>query len=407
MIKSFVVTPNFLKILISNELLLKEFKEFYLTVKNKVFREILFLIDDEKENYREQYQIIAKEIAGKNNVLFYLIQDFLLKSKFEKIDLKSYSPTELDIDFFFDEAKDIQNPVEINIPYQSLPTTEEKLKNCIQKFTKYAEKIIIFDPYIAQHMTNFSAKGISEIRSSMSKIKKAKEYQNFEIKIMHKCNHKASIRKILELILINNKEKNLKIEILSPIQDKDQNIFHKILKEIQEYKKDIDMRLEENENDTTNNENNKENKKVFLLKEKENINDLFNSIYFQMFSKDNNEPFLERNISNKILKCFQNIKWNDYKINLKIVNEYGADDNNHQFYRKGILVNSKNNNKIVMCFGKGIDIYEDFPTKKEPKLRKSRGKDQFHLEIITDPVKKKQYTTPTRFNSFTQKTLNI
>ena len=66
MIKSFVVTPNFLKTLISNEILLKEFKNFYLRVSNKIFREILFLIDDEKENYREQYKLIAKDIAGKN-----------------------------------------------------------------------------------------------------------------------------------------------------------------------------------------------------------------------------------------------------------------------------------------------------------------------------------------------------
>ena len=92
--------------------------------------------------------------------------------------------------------------------------------------------------------------------------------------------------------------------------------------------------------------------------------------------------------------------------NVKIVNEYGTDDD-RQFYRKGILINSKNNNNIIICFGKGIDVYEDFINKKEPKLRNSRGKDQFHLEIITDPFKKKQYTTPARFNSFLQKSINI
>ena len=84
-----------------------------------------------------------------------LINDFLLKLNFEEVIIEDYFEF---TDIIFDSVKDIQKSVELKIPYLEFPTTEKKFERNIQSLSRFAKKITLFDPYIIEHLTNFSNK---------------------------------------------------------------------------------------------------------------------------------------------------------------------------------------------------------------------------------------------------------
>ena len=379
MIKSCLITSKFLNTICNNELLFHKFYENFFLENKRIAKEVIFLLDDNKKNIRDEYKDICKRFKETNIKLGILINDFLLKLNFESINLNEYRQF---IDITLDDIKDIEKPIKLEIPYFEFPITENKLKNELKSLTKFATKVTLFDPNFLDHTTNFSQKGINSIKNSLDKIYKGEEFEEFkpkilDIKINNNSNYQAcfktSIRNILDIIVSDKKREGLNLEILTSIKNDTQNKFNSLIKDlIQKY----------------NEENN------ILIKEK--ILSLINSIKIHFFSINTHENVIGSNYTNILNKCFSDNKWKKFNINLKIVNDWSKDSD--QFYRRGILVEG-DMIRTVVCIGKGLNIYE-LHKKKPTRLRKERN---YRLKLIENPNEKKTYTIQTRFSEFEQK----
>ncbi len=450
MIKTLVVTPEFLNSIINNNELVNKLANLTKEYSAPVYSEVIFLIDNLKSENREEYINISRTHGNHNVNIKYIIEDFLLKLRVEKIDIKLDKLLSLNIDYIWDKPSDLQKKFILKLnKFIGLPTTEDKIKKEIKNTVRFTNKIFIFDPYIAQHMTNFSQTGINQIKESI-KIIEAKEFpynkeardqeyyinpennkvakyfkdhdilvdlegkdliEEFKIEINENSDdHKISIRKILEFIFCEepgyyNLKKNFNVIIQSSVKKKDIRSFEKYLYEI---KKKIE------------DENNKEKIKKFQK--------LYDSVNSQIFIK---KHIFKDILKEKLSRCFSNPKWNQHSIDLQVLDEY--DENNEQFYRKGIVAYG-NTIKAIVCCGKGIDLFKVHTnyvekkkietkikilvTKKHKsnnlkekekfnhnidkvrsellKIRKNvkiQDNKQFWLELITEPNKQKLYTT--------------
>jgi hypothetical protein len=231
MIKSFVITPYFLETAKENQVLTNDLFEFSLIHKDDSFKEVLFLVIDNNSNFIEKYKNIATKVGAKNLKLKGFIEDFVLKLKREQADINNKN---LNIDFFLNQVSDLKNIPKINSqPYISFPIKEERLKKELKHLTQFAKKITIFDPYISQHMTNYSKTGIKQINYQLKNIN-IKNIEKFEIRIQDSQSYKYSLRQILNFILSDKIEDDLNIKILTTIKNDDKNSFTKINEKIKE-----------------------------------------------------------------------------------------------------------------------------------------------------------------------------
>ena len=265
MIKTLVVTPEFLNSIINNNELVNKLANLTKEYSAPVYSEVIFLIDNLKSENREEYINISRTHGNQNVNIKYIIEDFLLKLRVENIDIKLDKLLSLNIDYIWDKPSDLQKKFILKLnKFIGLPTTEDKIKKEIKNTVRFANKIFIFDPYIAQHMTNFSQTGINQIKESI-KIIEAKEFpynkeardqeyyinpennkvakyfkdhdilvdlegkdliEEFKIEINENSNdHKISIRKILEFIFCEepgyyNLKKNFNVIIQSSVKKK-------------------------------------------------------------------------------------------------------------------------------------------------------------------------------------------
>lgn len=375
MIKSCYLNPKFLRDISENETIFNKFFDNFFLENKKNAKETLFLLEDKKIGIKEEYKKILYELAGQNHKMHILINDFLLKLNFEEVIIEDYFEF---TDIIFDSVKDIQKSVELKIPYLEFPTTEKKFERNIQSLSRFAKKITLFDPNIIEHLTNFSNKGVKNVKENLEKIKKGEVGENFKPKIINPLDsnlkkknfnyiacYKTSLQKILQIIF-SVKKNDIKIEILTSIKDNVQRDFTKLIKY-------ISKEIEETE-DT-------------LIKEKIKI--LNESIKSTLVSKVTDENILSNNYETILLKCFS--KWKG--IEVKIKNDWNVDGD--QFYRRGMLVEGQNV-RAVICFGKGLNVYE-IQHKKGPRLRKERN---YRLKLIDNPNEKKTYTIQTNHSNF-------
>ena len=376
MINSCLITPKFLNEISSNEILIDKFYENFYLENKKIAKEVLILLDDNKINLKEEYKKILYKLSGKKHRLEIIIKDFLLRLNFEIVNLKEYKNS---IDIKLNDIKDIEKPIELKVPYIEFPISENKLKDKLQSLARFGKKITLFDQNILDHITNFSNKGIADINEILKNIDDDKPCDNFKIKITefktnnYKACYKTSIRNILEIIFSGKIKKDLNLEILTCIKDTSQRIFDRKIRRLEEkYEKEEDKF------------------------KKEKIKILLENIKSQLFAENSGKHILLENCKNILTKCFTDPKWKNYKVNLKIVNDW--DDNFEQFYRRGILVEGEMI-RTVVCIGKGLNIYE-IHKKKSPRLRQEKN---YHLRLIDNPNEKKTYTIQTRFPDFNQK----
>ena len=261
MIKSFVITPYFLETAKENQVLTNDLFEFSLIHKDDSFKEVLFLVIDNNSNFIEKY----KNIATKGSALassLNSIEDFVLKLKREQADINNKN---LNIDFFLNQVSDLKNIPKINSqPYISFPIKEERLKKELKHLTQFAKKITIFDPYISQHMTNYSKTGIKQINHQLKNIN-IKNIEKFEIRIQDSQSYKYSLRQILNFILSDKIEDDLNIKILTTIKNDDKNSFTKINEKIKEKIKETIFKIKKSKIRSEEN---------YLIEEKKKLEEL-------------------------------------------------------------------------------------------------------------------------------------
>jgi hypothetical protein len=392
MIRSFVITPYFLESAKDNITLTNSLFEFSLVHKDDSFKEVLLLIIDNNSDFIKKYKDIASKVGGKNLRLKSFIEDFILKLKREKTDINNKN---LNIDLFFNDVADLKKIPKIDPqPYISFPIKEDKLKKIIQNLTQFAKKITIFDPYISQHMTNYSKTGIKQINHLIKYIN-IENIEKFKISIQDSQSYKYSLRQILSLILSNKLANNLNIKIISTIKKDDKNSFLEIIKKINNQI----LEIEKNQNSLN---------KLSLIKKKKKLNELLYTIKSELYDKNDNSIIVNK-IKYIISKCFSDL---GTKIEFEIINEWLKENTeNRKFYKKGFLIEGDENRQVVVDFGQGLNIYSRI--EKERKIyvngrvtRKTEHKFQlqknpeYQIRIITNKAEKRKYSSISRFHTF-------
>jgi hypothetical protein len=392
MIRSFVITPYFLESAKDNIALTNSLFEFSLVHKDDSFKEVLLLIIDNNSEFIEKYKGIASKVGGQNLRLKSFIEDFILKLKREKTDINNKN---LNIDLFFNDVADLKKIPKIDPqPYISFPIKEDKLKKIIQNLTQFAKKITIFDPYISQHMTNYSKTGIKQINHLIKYID-IENIEKFKISIQDSQSYKYSLRKILSLILSNKLANNLDIKIISTIKKDDKNSFLEIVKKINNQI----LEIEKNQNNLN---------KLSLIKKKKKLNELLYSIKSELYDKNDNSIIVNK-IKYIISKCFSDL---GNKIEFEIINEWLKENTeNRKFYKKGLLIEGDDNRQVVVDFGQGLNIYSRSEKKKKIYVngrvtRKTEHKFQlqknpeYQIRVITNKAEKRKYSSISRFHTY-------
>lgn len=392
MIRSFVITPYFLESAKDNRNLTDDLFEFSLIHKDDSFKEVLLLIIDNDSDFIKKYKDIANKVGGQNLRLKSFIEDFVLKLKREKTDINNKN---LNIDLFFNNATDLKKIPKIDPqPYISFPIKEDKLKKIIQNLTQFAKKITIFDPYISQHMTNYSKTGIKQINHLIKYID-IKNIEKFKISIQDSQSYKYSLRQILNFILSDKLTNHLNIKVISTIKKDDKNSFLEIIKKINNQI----LEIEKNENKSS---------KLSLIKKKEKLNELLFSIKSELYDKNNNSIIINK-IKYMISKCFSDL---GNKIEFEIINEWLKENTeNRKFYKKGFLIEGDENRQVVVDFGQGLNIYSR--SEKERKIyingrvtKKTEHKFQlqknpeYQIRVITNKAEKRKYSSISRFHAY-------
>ena len=382
MISACLITPNFLYKVCDNHFLFQKFYENFYIENKKIAKEVIFLIDDKKSTYKKEYIKILEKLSGKNPRLEVLIKDFLLKLNSEILDL---SKNKKKIDIILDDINDIQKSIKLEIPYIQFPISRNKLDENIKSLVRYANKITLFDPYILDHITNFSKKGIAFINKNLENIENNLPYKLFKAQIIdidlnynsnYQSCYKTTIRNLIEIFHTEN-NKNLNIEILTCIKNDTQKKFNDLIDQINR------KYLEENDNS-----------------KKEKIKHLLESIKKEFFSDTDQEGILVKNYLKILSRCFSDTKWLNKNINLRIVNDWN--DQNDQFYQRGMLVEG-NQIRTVICIKKAINFFEVHRNKST----RLKNEGNYRFKLIENPNEKKIYTIQTRFPNFKQKVRNF
>ena len=390
MIISFVITPKFLESISENEKIAEALNEFRLKYSHDQFKEVMFLVVDENSDYVEKYKNITKIFGEKNLYLKYFIEDFILRLKRENTNLNSNN---LHIDIFLDKITDLKTLPKISPePYCPFPISEDKLKKEFKKLTQFAKKLIIFDPYISQHMTNYSKSGIKEINNIKNKIKND-NFDKFKIKIDQSQGYKYSLRQIIKTIFDLNKNKKMDVQIFSTIKKDDKKNFDKTINNLEQEIKKIKNNGDEPE-------------KLKLLEE------YLKSIQNEILDENQNS-ILSTRIINVISKCFEDLKDENKSIEFDLLKEY-SDEN--KFYKRGFLIHGEEI-KIAVDFGQGLNIYtrstklkkifvNNKLMNKEVFSFKLQKNPEYHLKIITNKLEKKKYSNITRFEKYEKIAVN-
>lgn len=371
MITSIIITPKFLESVSENKEITEALNEFRAKYSHDFFKEVMVLVIDKELEYIEKYKSISKLFGEKNIYLKYFIEDFILRLKRERANINSNS---LQIDIFLDKIIDLKNFPKISAePYCSFPISEDKLKIELKKLTQFAKEIYIFDPYISQHMTNYSKTGIKEINDFKKNISKS-NFENFKIKIQQNQGYKYSLRQIIKIIFDLNKSNKIDIKIFSTIRKDDKKNFDYVLENLQ--KEIVKFKM------------NKDNpEKLELLRE------YYKSIQSQLFDFDDN-PIIAKKITEIISKCFDDLKDSNKSIEFKILQEWS---NENKFYKRGLLIYGEQI-KIAVDFGQGLNIF--FRSLKSKKTFKLQNNPEYHLKIITNKHEKQKYSSITRFEEY-------
>ena len=384
MIISFVITPKFLETISDNEKIGEALNEFRLKYSHDQFKEVMFLVVDENYNYIEKYKNITKILGEKNIYLKYFIEDFILRLKRENASLNSNN---LNIDIFLDKITDLKKLPKISPePYCPFPISEDKLKKEFKKLTQFAKKLIIFDPYISQHMTNYSKSGIKEINSVKNLFKNG-NFEKFKIKINQSQGYKYSLRQIIKTIFDLNKNKKMDVQIYSTIKKDDKKNFNKAINNLQQ----------EIENIKSNGDQ---------LEKLEHLEEYHKSIQDELLDYNQNS-MLSTRIIKIISKCFEDLKEENKSIEFDLLEEY-SDEN--KFYKRGFLIHGEEI-KVAVDFGQGLNIYtrstklkkiyvNNKMIKKEVFSFKLQENPEYHLKIITNKLEKKKYSNITRFEKY-------
>ena len=390
MIISFVITPKFLESISENEKIAEALNEFRLKYSHDQFKEVMFLVVDENSDYVEKYKNITKIFGEKNLYLKYFIEDFILRLKRENTNLNSNN---LHIDIFLDKITDLKTLPKISPePYCQFPISEDKLKKEFKKLTQFAKKLIIFDPYISQHMTNYSKSGIKEINNIKNKIKN-NNFDKFKIKIDQSQGYKYSLRQIIKTIFDLNKNKKMDVQIFSTIKKDDKKNFDKTINNLEQEIQKIKNNGDEPE-------------KLKLLEE------YLKSIQNEILDENQNS-ILSTRIINVISKCFEDLKEENKSIEFDLLKEY-SDEN--KFYKRGFLIHGEEI-KIAVDFGQGLNIYtrstklkkifvNNKLINKEVFSFKLQKNPEYHLKIITNKLEKKKYSNITRFEKYEKIAVN-
>ncbi len=384
MIISFVITPKFLESISGNQKISEALNEFRLKYSHDQFKELMFLVIDENSDYLEKYKDIIKSFGEKNIYLKYFIEDFILRLKREKANMNSNN---LHFDIFLDKIIDLKDIPKISPePYCPFPISEDKLKKEFKKLTQFAKKIIIFDPYISQHMTNYSKSGTKEISNFINQIKND-NFEEFKIKIDQSQGYKYSLRQIIKTIFDLNKNKNINIQIFSTIRKDDKKNFDKIInnleQEIQKIKRNGDQP-----------------EKLKLLEE-------YHESILNELLDNNQNSILSARIVKVISKCFEDLGEENKSIEFDLIEEW-SDEN--KFYKRGFLIHGEEI-RIVVDFGQGLNIYarstklkkmfiDNKLIKKEVSSFKLQKNPEYHLKVITNKLEKKKYSNITRFQKY-------
>ena len=392
MIKSLVITPYFLESAKENHILTNDLFEFGLKHADESFKEILFLVVDDNSDFIKKYKDIADKAGAQNARLKGFIEDFILKLKREKANIHN---KDLNIDLYFNNASDLKNAPKIDPqPYISFPISEHKLKETIKNLTQFAKKITIFDPYISQHMTNYSKTGIKQINYHIKNID-IKNIEKFKILIQDNQSYQYSLREILNFILSDKIKNDLHIKILTTIKKDDKKSFIEILEYI-----------------------NKKISKTKIATEKEKLKELLFLIKSQLYDKENN-PIIAQRIKSIISKCFSDLGGNKTIIEFDIIKEWNKEnEQDRKFYKKGFLIEGDDNRKVVVDFGQGLNIYLKDSKKKivninGKKSTKSINKYQlqknpeYQIRVITNKTEKHKYSSITRFPLYDKNTDKI
>ncbi len=390
MIISFVITPKFLESISENKKIAEALNEFRLKYSHDQFKEVMFLVVDENSDYVEKYKNITKIFGEKNLYLKYFIEDFILRLKRENTNLNSNN---LHIDIFLDKITDLKTLPKISPePYCPFPISEDKLKKEFKKLTQFAKKLIIFDPYISQHMTNYSKSGIKEINNIKNKIKNG-NFDKFKIKIDQSQGYKYSLRQIIKTIFDLNKNKKMDVQIFSTIKKDDKKNFNKTINNLEQEIQNIRNNGDEPE-------------KLKLLEE------YLKSIQNEILDENQNS-ILSTRIINVISKCFEDLKEENKSIEFDLLKEY-SDEN--KFYKRGFLIHGEEI-KIAVDFGQGLNIYtrstklkkifvNNKLINKEVFSFKLQKNPEYHLKIVTNKLEKKKYSNITRFEKYEKIAVN-
>ena len=373
-----------------NSKLQKHFENFFKEIEHSA-RDIMFRVDDKNETLKKKYNEIVKNITPGDDLKI-LIEDFFLKQLFvEKININFETPN-LDqtihdlkfINFYFSKVTDIQKrPVFKKNTYLLNKLTKNTFEDLIIRLTRFAKKITLSDPYIAQRMTNLSGMTskkckIENIHEKINKIQYDGSPENFKIHL-NKINndYKISLRKLLDIIYKNNIFQNeLEIEVLTSIPKED----------IKKITGSLDKIILLHEKET-----NEDKKKRYF--------DLFDSISKQLYYKDEklNVVGIDKNLNDKIKLSLSDTKWPRLKLQIKFINQYDNAYKDANFYVKSLIIKG-DEKETVVDVGKGLNFYDDYTNLKKIN--------SYKLRLVTGN-EKEAFTTPTRFKNYESKPINI
>ncbi|WP_440913364.1 hypothetical protein [Candidatus Pelagibacter sp.] len=387
MIYSVVITPNFLESVLNNNNIIEALHEFYLKHSDDSFKEVLFLLINKKLNYIDKYKKLSFSHGAKNIKLKVFIEDFILRLKRENTENNF---NELNVDIFLNTISDLKKVPKIKSqPYLNFPITEDKLEKELKKLCQFGKKFIIFDPYIAQHMTNFSKIGIYEIKN----ILKSKSLENklFQIKINSNQGYKHSIRKILQIIQDGSISNKIDIQVLSTIRKDDKRRFEDLIS-------NLTNKIENIKKEQVSNKNYQNEILNFY-------NHYYNSIIQELYDSNKN-PIVASKIKKVISKCFTDLKNQKNQINFELKKEF-MDEN--KFYKRGILIKGDQIN-VVVDFGQGLNFYmsekpkktfiNNKNLKKKIKSLKLTKNPEYHLKVITNKNEKSKYSYIEKFENY-------
>tara|TARA_Y100000816_G_scaffold248037_1_gene197018 strand:- start:383 stop:1621 length:1239 start_codon:yes stop_codon:yes gene_type:complete len=397
MIYPLVIHPDFFHSIYGKEIP-KNFNKFYQKlIYDDSHREKFFFIDDLNDTIQNLYKDIIKNVLPGDPIK--IILEELIKQvtggniKREKISKKiniskiDHFIDDLDIKYYFKNENDFNNIKKTEKSYRLNEIDLLKFNELIIDLTKFGKKIIFFDPYIIQHMSNlldkdYNKTGLKNIEERFLDIKQNNIDHEFSFEINKISNdYKVSLKKMLNLIYDNNIYKDdIEILIVTAIKNNDIDKFIENLKNFKEK--------------YINKEDNLEIKEKFV--------NFYNSICNSIYNDNSEKNVINENMQSVIKNCLINPTRRKNNISIKIVNEREREKKTVlRFYNKAIKVKGNSINTVVEV-GNSLNFFLDCSklgqTKKiQPKIKTQSS---FRLELKDSVKEKKSISTPSSLSDF-------